>query len=178
LVWWAFRLGMWVDDQLGKLATPGTQLQNAGNGFSGGLTSAGKQVGRIPGVGDDLRGPFDKAAGAGQQVAEAGQTLHDTVVRIAFVSGLIAAAIPVLVVLWWLRRRVRWSREATAAKRLVKGGTDASFFALRALAHQPLPDVMRVAKALNVDPGEAWRSGDQEAIRVFAKLELARLGLR
>jgi hypothetical protein len=178
LVWLAIRLDGWVDDGLSKLAAPGTELRSAGDGFSGGLTSAGKQVGRIPGVGDDLRGPFDKAAGAGRQVAEAGQSLHDSVVRIAFVSGLIAAAIPMLIVIWWVRRRLRWSSEATSAKRLVKGGADASFFALRALAHQPLADVIRVARTLGVDPGEAWRQGDEQAIRALAKLELARLGLR
>jgi hypothetical protein len=178
LVWWAVKLGHWVDDGLSRLAAPGTALQNAGNGFNGGLSSAGKQVGRIPGVGGDLREPFDKAAGAGKQVAEAGQSLHDTVIQIAFVTGLVAAAIPLLVVLWWVRRRVRWSLEATSAKRLVKGGVDASFFALRALANQPLAQVTKLARRLDVDPGEAWRRGDEETVRELAKLELSRLGLR
>ena len=178
LVWWAVRLDGWVNDQLSKLAAPGTTLQNAGNGFSGGLSSAGKQIGRLPGVGKDLREPFDKAAGAGQQVSDAGQSLHDTVIRIAFFSGLVAAAIPLLIVLWWVLRRVRWSREATAARRLVRGGADASFFALRALAHQPLSEVIRVARRLNVDPGEAWRNGDSDAVQALARLELNRLGLR
>ena len=178
LVWWAVRLDGWINDQLSKLAAPGTTLQNAGNGFSGGLSSAGKQVDRIPGVGDDLRAPFDRAAGAGQQVAEAGQSLHDNVIRIAFFAGLVAAAVPLLIVVWWVRRRVRWSREATGARRLVRGGVDASFFALRALANHPLPEVIRVAKRLNVDPGDAWRRGDDETVQALARLELNRLGLR
>ncbi|GAA0255503.1 hypothetical protein [Cryptosporangium japonicum] len=177
LVWWAIRLQGWVDDQISKLAAPGETLQSAGNGFSGGLSNAGKQVGRIPGVGDDLREPFDRAAGAGLQVAEAGRTLHDTIERAALVSGIIAAAIPILIVLWWVARRWRWSREATAARRLVRGGADASFFALRALAHQPLSEVIRVARRLEVDPGEAWRSGHPEAVAALAKLEMSRLGL-
>lgn len=177
LVWWAVRLNGWIDEQISKLAAPGTSLQEAGNGFSGGLSSAGKRVSRIPGVGDDLREPFDRAAGAGDQVAEAGQALHDTVERIALVCGLIAATVPLLIVLWWLRRRLRWAREASAARRLVRGGADASFFALRALAHQPLSEVIRVARRLEVDPGEAWRRGDQEAVATLAKLELTRLGL-
>jgi len=178
LVWWAVRLQGWVDEQISKLAGPGRTLQEAGNGFSGGLSSAGKQVGRIPGVGDDLREPFDTAAGAGQQVAEAGKTLHDTIEQAALVMGLIAAAIPLLAVLWWVLRRSRWVREATAARRLVRGGADASFFALRALAHQPLSEVIRVARRLEVDPGEAWRTGHPEAVDALAKLELTRLGLR
>ncbi|SHN26841.1 hypothetical protein [Cryptosporangium aurantiacum] len=178
LVWWAVRLQGWVDEQVSKLAAPGEQLASAGNGFSGGLSSAGRQVGRIPGVGDDLKEPFDRAAGAGQQVAEAGQSLHDTIERTATVLGLLAAAVPLIVVLWWVLRRSRWVREATAARRLVRGGADASFFALRALAHQPLTEVIRVARRLEVDPGEAWRSGHTEAVEALAALELKRLGVR
>lgn len=178
LVWWAVRLQGWVDEQISKLAAPGQTLQEAGNGFSGGLSNAGDKVGRIPGVGDDLREPFDRAAGAGEQVAEAGRTLHDAVERTALVMGLVAAAVPLLIVLWWALRRLRWVREATAARRLVRGGADASFFALRALAHQPLSEVIRVARRLEVDPGEAWRSGHPEAVEALAELELGRLGLR
>ncbi|MFB9319850.1 hypothetical protein [Cryptosporangium minutisporangium] len=178
LVWWAVRLQGWVDEQISKLAAPGQTLQEAGNGFSGGLSSAGDKVGRLPGVGDDLREPFDRAAGAGDQVAEAGRTLHDTVERTATVMGLLAAAIPLLIVLWWALRRWRWVREATAARRLVRGGADASFFALRALAHQPLSEVTRIARRLEVDPGEAWRNGHPEAVQALARLELTRLGLR
>jgi len=178
LVWWAVRVQGWVDEQISKLAAPGQTLEDAGNGFSGGLSDAGDKVGGIPGVGDDLREPFDQAAGAGHQVAEAGQTLHDTVERAALVTGLIAAAIPLLIVLWWALRRWRWIREATAARRLVRGGADASFFALRALAHQPLSEVTRIARRLEVDPGEAWRTNHPEAVQALAALELKSLGVR
>ncbi|MFI5954952.1 hypothetical protein [Cryptosporangium sp. NPDC051539] len=178
LIWWAVRLQGWVDRQISKLAAPGETLQSAGSGFSDGLSSAGDKVGRIPGVGGGLREPFDKAAGAGDQVAEAGKTLHDTVEQAALVTGLVAAAIPLLIVLWWVLRRSRWVREATAARRLVRGGADASFFALRALAHAPLSDVIRVARRLEVDPGEAWRAGHPEALEALSRLELTRLGLR
>jgi hypothetical protein len=84
LVWWAVRLQGWVDEQVSKLAAPGTSLEEAGNGFSGGLSSAGKQVDRIPGVGDDLRergrphaARQHRAGGAGQRIDRGGGAAAD-----------------------------------------------------------------------------------------------------
>jgi hypothetical protein len=177
LVWSAIKLYGWVHDGISKLGAPGATLSKAGDGFSGGLGDAGKQVSRIPGVGDDLRKPFDSAAGAGRQVSDAGHAFQHNIEQLALTLAWIAAIVPLLLVAWWLARRVRWIREATAARRLVKGGADASLFALRALLNQPLTAIAGVARRLDVDPGEAWRRGDPEAVAALARLELDRLGL-
>jgi hypothetical protein len=173
----AYKTYDWVHTQVDRLSGPAKTLGDAGDGFERSLGDAGHQVGRLPGVGDDLAKPFDAAAGAGRQVSDAGQAFGNDIGKLAVTLGLLAAVVPVLIVLWWVARRMRWIREATAARRLVRGGADASLFALRALLNQPLPAIAGVARRLDIDPGEAWRRGDPEALAALAKLELNRLGL-
>jgi hypothetical protein len=74
----------------------------------------------------------------------------------------------------WLPWRLRYAREAGAARRLLTGTPDLEILAARALATAPLP---RLA-ALPDDTGAAWRAGDPRAVRELAGVELDRLGLR
>lgn len=174
----AVRGGRWVDERVSRLQAAGDQLERAGDGFRGGLSDAGRQVGRLPGVGDDLRRPFDAAAGAGTDVAEAGRSWSDGIGQLAFWLGVAVAAAPLLVVAWWALRRIRWVRRASAARALLHAGADASLFALRALATQPLPRLAALGRRLDVDPAEAWRRGDPTAVAALAGLELEGIGLR
>ena len=173
----AVRAGTWVDDQVGKLGQAGNALEDAGNSFSGALSDAADQVGKIPGVGDNLQKPLEAAAGAGHDVASAGQSFQDGVGHLAFGLGLATAVIPLLIVLWWLVRRTRWVREATAARRLLAYGVDASLFALRALSHQPLRRIAGLAKRLDLDPVDGWRQSNPVAVTALAQLELRDLGM-
>jgi hypothetical protein len=74
----------------------------------------------------------------------------------------------------WLPWRLRYVREAGAARRMLAGTPDLHVLAARALATAPLP---RLA-ALPAGTGAAWHAGDAAAVRALAGLELARLGLR
>src|SRR3954469_4620726 len=89
------------------------ELQGAGTGLADNLAGAGKQVGRIPAVGDDIAGPFNKAAVAARSLADAGQQQQEIGPRVALVVVALGLAGPLaLVLLGWLPLRVRWIRRA------------------------------------------------------------------
>jgi hypothetical protein len=151
------------------------ELQGAGTGLADNLAGAGKQVGRIPAVGDDIAKPFGKAADAARALAAAGQQQQAIVHQLALVVVAIVLAVPLgLVLFGWLPLRVRWIRRAGAAAtvRRMEGGED--LLALRALATQPL----RRLTGLDPDIAQAWRRDDPAAVAALAALELRRLGLR
>jgi len=164
-----------VYDQVQRLAIPGQKMENAGTGMVGGFSEAGDKVDNVPGVGDALSTPFDKAAGAAQTLADAGREQQAAVHNLAIAIVVLLLVLPMGLVLFvWLPLRVRWVRRASFATTLrrVRGGRD--LLALRALGHQPL----RRLVAIHPDPAEAWRSADPEAVDALASLELRSLGLR
>ncbi|GAA1897036.1 hypothetical protein [Lapillicoccus jejuensis] len=170
----AFALaGRAVHDTVLRLQGPADRLTSAGSSFGSSMQGAAEQLGRLPGVGDALRRPFDSAAGSGAELTRAGQDLADAAGHLALVLGLVVALVPVsIVVLPWLLLRLRWVHRAAAVGRVAAGDLD--LVALRALAHQP---VRRLA-ALGPAPARAWREGDPVAVRRLAELELTSLGLR
>jgi hypothetical protein len=91
---------------------------------------------------------------------------------------VLAVVLVVLPVGWlllrWLPARLRYVREAGAARRLLTGTPELEILAARAMATAPLP---RLA-ALPAGTGAAWRNGEPTAVRALAALELTRLGLR
>jgi hypothetical protein len=157
---------------LEKLAVPGRRVEQAGGGVAGALDDIQEKVGRIPVVGDELRDPFGRVAGAGRTLAEAAAAQQEVVHQLALWLGVVVAVVPVIpVLLVWLPRRVAWAREAGAASRLRLAGADLELFALRALANRPLRELHRVTP----DPAGALRAGDYAGL---AELELRALGLR
>ena len=76
-------------------------------------------------------------------------------------------AIALLAVVW-LPFRIRFAVRATAARRYLDAADDVDLFALRALARQPLRQLV----AIDPSPTLAWRRGDVEVIRALAGLEL------
>jgi hypothetical protein len=168
------RAGFAVHDAVLALAAPGRKLEDAGGALERNLRSAGETAERVPVVGDELRAPFDAAAGAGRSLAAAGRDQQALVADAALLLAAVAVVVPLLLALWWLVRRIRWVREAAAARKLLAGGADAALFALRALASQPLPRLRAVA----ADPLSGWRDGDPEVVAALAALELGSLGVR
>jgi len=167
-------LALQVHEQVLRLAGPGRELEQAGEGLERNLTSAGDRAGRVPVVGDGLREPFDAAGRAGRSLADAGRTQQDVVQDLALVLALVVLVVPLALAVGWLVRRVRWVRAAGAAQALMLSGADSSLLALRALATQPLTRLRR----LPGDPMEGWRRGDPEVLDALARLELDGLGLR
>ena len=96
-----------------KLAVPGQKLEGAGGGLADNLADAGGKVGRVPLVGDELTGPFTKAADAARAVAEAGRDQQELVGQLALALSIAVLVFPLgLVLFGWLPLRLRWMRRA------------------------------------------------------------------
>lgn len=180
-IWFVVWTVLWIwlavqlHDLIVPLGAPGEKLQNAGDSLAGNMTSAGEFVDRIPLVGDGIRTPFDKMSEAGQSIADAGQTQQDVVDKLALFLPLSMAFLAIsLLALMWLPARVRFIVRATAAKKFLDASDDVDLFALRALARQPLNQLV----AIDADPAGAWRRGDAAVVRSLAALELRSEGLR
>ena len=134
-----------------------------------------RRAAQVPGLGDQLRRPFDAAAGSlGDLVATADRQAA-SIERLAAVDGLAGVPHPgddraAL----WLPRRVRFVRRARAAQRFIDAQADLDLFALRAMANQP----MHVLAGISDDPVRAWRAGDRRVIDALAEVELREAGCR
>jgi hypothetical protein len=156
------------------LAEPGRAVEDLGSSVAGNMDSAAEAAGDVPLVGDELAAPFEALSEASGSVRGAGQAAQDAVGTLALVLAVVLVVLPVgWLLLRWLPWRLRYAREAVAARRLA-GTAELEILAARAMATAPLP---RLA-ALPAGTGAAWRNGDPAAVRALAGLELARLGLR
>jgi hypothetical protein len=177
LVVWVYlwvRIALVVRDATLGLAEPGQRIADGGTTLAEQLRGAGKSVGDLPLVGDEVRGPFDGAGGAAERIAAAGESQVEAVETLAFWLGVSVGAIPVLIVLAvYLPLRWRFVREATAGARFVDSTDDLDLFALRAMTRQPLHRLARISD----DPAGAWRRRDPEVVRALAALELRDSGL-
>ena len=157
------------------LAEPGRAVEDLGSSVAGNMGSAAGVAEDVPVVGDELAAPFDALAEAGGSVTGAGQAAQDAVGTLATVLAVVLVVLPVgWLLLRWLPWRLRYGREAGAARRMLAATPDLHVLAARALATAPLP---RLA-ALPTGTGAAWHAGDPAAVRALAAVELDRLGLR
>jgi hypothetical protein len=157
------------------LAEPGRAVEDLGSSVAGNMGSAAGVAEDVPVVGDELAAPFDALAEAGGSVTGAGQAAQDAVGTLATVLAVVLVVLPVgWLLLRWLPWRLRYAREAGAARRMFTATPDLHVLAARALATAPLP---RLA-ALPAGTGAAWHAGDPVAVRALAAVELDRLGLR
>jgi hypothetical protein len=157
------------------LAGPGRAIEDLGDSVAGNMGSAAGVAEDVPIVGDELAAPFHALAEAGGTVSGAGQAAQDAVGTLATVLAVVLVVLPVgWLLLRWLPWRLRYVRDAGAARRLLAGTPDLDVLAARALATAPLP---RLA-ALPPGIGAAWHAGEPAAVRALAALELRRLGLR
>ncbi|AGZ39902.1 hypothetical protein AFR_08065 [Actinoplanes friuliensis DSM 7358] len=178
VVFWVYawiRAGIWVNDMVEKLGVPGQKLQEAGSGIAGNMSDIGGKVGRVPLVGDELTAPFNSAADAANQLAEAGRQQQEIVDNLALTMALLIIAVPLgLVLFLWLPLRLRWMRRAAVARRVSSEPAGQDLLALRALATRPLNELSK----LGPDIAQSWRNGDASAVQALAALELKDLGLR
>lgn len=168
-------IGNVVHDGTMALAEPGLRAESSASSLSESMTDAGEFLEDVPLIGDGAATPFEKASAASRSLADAGRATADAVERLAFWLGTAIAVIPILVVaLYYLPRRLRFVREASAGQRFVDGPADLELFALRAMNNQPLHVLARVTD----DPVGALRRGDQAVITALARIELSANGLR
>lgn len=156
------------------LAVPSQTMVSTAREISTTTASAGDSVSKVPGVGGTLATPFRALQQQVTDLAGAAQHQADVIHQVAWTISLISVAIPVLLACWlWLPRRVRFIREAAAARRFIDSDADLDLFALRAMTHLPMATLAGVSD----DPVTAWRDGDREVIERLAALELHRSGL-
>jgi hypothetical protein len=176
LVWtvaWAL-VGVVVDATVSTLARPARDTARTARDLAGQLGEAASSAGQVPGVGEQLRRPFDAASGSLGHLVSAADAQAASIERLAAVLGWLVFLIPVTTVLLvWLPRRVRFVRRARAAQRYIDAQADLDLFALRAMAHQPMHVLARVSD----DPVAAWRAGDRAVIDALAEVELRDAGL-
>ena len=156
-----------------QLQGPAGALTAAGQSVRDTYDGAARTASGIPLVGAELARALSVGTGAGESLTAAGQRqvqIIDTVGMWAAVAIVAFAAVPV--VLLWLYVRVRYARTAEPA--VDARARDMDLLALRALAHQPTRQLLRVSD----DPAAAWRRDDTRVVRDLARLELRALGLR
>jgi hypothetical protein len=157
------------------LAEPGRAVEDLASSVSGNMSSAAEAAGDVPLVGDELAAPFEALSAATGSVRGAAQAAQDAVATLAIILAVVLVVLPVgWLVSRWLPWRLRYAREAGAARRLLIDSPDLEILAARAMATAPLPQLA----ALPSGTGAAWRSGDPAAVRALASIELDRLGLR
>lgn len=177
VVWgvvWAL-VGIFVQHTVAVLATPARETARTAARLATNFTDAADQASQVPGVGDQLRRPFDAASTTlGGLIASANHQVA-SIERLSVIMGWLVFLIPVAVVVaFWLPRRIRFYRQARASQTFIDAQADLDLFALRAMASQPL---YRLA-AISDDPVAAWRAGDRRVIHQLAEIELRRTGMR
>jgi hypothetical protein len=177
LVWtvvWA-GIGIFVNQMIAVLAIPARETARTAGKLMDNMRDAAEQAARVPGVGEDLRRPFDAASVSLTNLITSANEQVASIERLALIGGWVVFGIPVaMVVALWLPRRVRFYRQARASQVFLDSTADLDLFALRAMASQPL----YVLAAVSDDPVTAWRNGDRRVIDQLAAIELRRNGLR
>ena len=168
-------IGIFVNQMIAVLAIPARETARTASKLMDNMREAGEQAARVPGVGEDLRRPFDAASESLINLITAANEQVASIERLALIGGWVVFGIPVaMVVALWLPRRIRFYRQAQASQAFLDSTADLDLFALRAMASQPL----YVLAAVSDDPVRAWREGDREVIDQLAAIELRRNGLR
>ena len=177
LLWvvaWAL-VGVLVRHSVALLAGPARQTAETASRLSSDFGTAATQASDVPGLGGQLRRPFDAATGSLGDLVTAADRQADSIDRFATLAGWLVFAVPVLLMIaYWLPRRIAFYRRARAAQTFLDSAADLDLFALRAMASEPLPVLARISP----DPVGAWRAGDRRVIGRLAELELTRSGLR
>jgi hypothetical protein len=167
-------VGILVDRTLSTLAGPARDTARTAERLAGDFSDAATQTSQLPGLGEQLRRPFDSASGSLSDLVGAAERQAATIERVAALAGWLVFLIPVTVVLaFWLPRRIRFHRRARAAQAFLDSEADLDLFALRAMASQPV----HALAAISPDPVAAWRSGDRMVINRLAEMELHHSGL-
>ncbi len=172
VIWWV--VGRTTERTVDAIATPARSSAAAARDLRDHLREAAEQTGRIPGLGAELRKPFDGAMTSLQDVIDAADQQVASVERTGLLLGWLVFLIPVLIVLLvWLPARIRFFLRARAARRFLDAQADLDLFALRAMVAQPMHVIARISD----DPVAAWRRGDRDVIRALAAIELRQSGL-
>lgn len=167
-------LGVRVHDRVSGSEDGARKIEKSGGDLAQHLHDAAGILSHTPLVGDKVRKPIDKAAGAATSLQHAGGDLADNLSRLGAAIGFEIALVPVLVAVFgWLFLRVGYARRAgrAVALRGRPGGPD--LLALDALSRLPATKLA----AVDTNPVQGWRDGDEETIEALSTAYLDHLGL-
>lgn len=168
-------VGTFVHAGVSVLAAPARETARTATRLSADLSDAATQAATVPGVGEQLRRPFDAASTTLSSLVASANHQVDSIERLALLLGWLVFLIPVsVIVAFWLPRRIRFYRRAKASQQFLDSSADLDLFALRAMTGQPL----HVLAGISDDPVRDWRAGNREVIDRLAELELRQSGLR
>lgn len=172
VAWW--KVSHWLGGMVDRLAVPAQRTGDAAQQMSDEMGAARERLDGVAVVGDQLAEPFGRLSDGLGQITTQSQQQVELVHQLAAGTTLVTFLVPVLtLVAWWLPRRLRFIRQATAARRFIDADADLQLFALRAMANLPMHELARITD----DPVGAWRAGDQQVVHRLAALELRRTGL-
>lgn len=172
VLWWL--LSRLAERTVLEVAEPVRKAVTTAGSVSGQFRDASEQAGRVPGIGEQLRQPFDAAAGSFTELVTTAEQQVRSIERLASLLGWLVFLLPLaLVVVVWLPRRLRFYLQARAAQRYLDSSAALDVLALRTLLTEPLP----VLTEIDPDPAGRWRSGDATVISKLADVELRRTGL-
>lgn len=168
-------LGVSLHNIVAALGELGVRLQEVGADFSGTMSDIAEVLAGVPLIGSGIASAFDGVTGAGNALAEVGESAQETIALIALSVGMLVATGPiVLILLVWLVPRLKGARRAGELVVLVRSGAPLDILALRALSRRGIAEVA----AVSPDAAGQWRRGDVETIRRLAEIELRHAGLR
>jgi len=171
--WLVVAFAQGAQNLVDRLQGPAGALTSAGQTVRDTFAGAANSASQIPLVGGDLAKALNVGTGAGESLVASGQRQAELIHTVGLWAAiLIVAFAAVPVVLLWLYVRLSYAR--TAGSAVVARARDLDLLALRALAHQPTRQLLRVSG----DPAAAWRRDDTGVVRELAALELRALGLR
>lgn len=167
-------LAMHASDLVSALRTPTTALINTGANIAAMFADGAAAAGQLPFFGSALAAALQRGQAAGEALRGVGQQQDDAVSALATGTALLVMLIGVLPPLvLWLPSRLRYAKAAGAAAEAREDPAALDLLALRALTALSAAELRVVGDR----PADAWRTGDPEALRQLAALELRRLGL-
>lgn len=163
-----------VQSRFDDVAEQVRRTETATSEISSGLTQAGDFLGGVPLVGDQVRDPFEAAAGAADRL---GQTSLESADRTERAGTWLAVILVVVlfgpVAVPYVRRRVRKAREAGYVELLAGSPAGADLLALRALTSTPVHQL----SAAVPDAADGWRRRDPGVLAALLDLQLLEAGL-
>lgn len=172
-VWFWVTLALAVGEAVRALRAPGDGLVDAGRNLTDTFGDAAAKARDVPLVGDRLADALDRGKAAGGTLSDAGTTQVEAVETTAMWLTVALIAVPLaFLVITWLPLRLRFARQAAAAKRLRDQGRF-DLLALHALNNLSLKELA----GFPADPVEGWRRQDAEVIRALADRQLRASGV-
>jgi hypothetical protein len=120
------------------VATPAKEVARTSSRLAADFRDAATEAAKVPGVGDQLRRPFDAAASTLNGLIASAEHQVANLEQLATLVGWLVFLIPVsVVVAFWLPRRIRFWRRPRPHESS-RPGADLDLFALRAMVTQPM----------------------------------------